>query len=353
MKNRTRFKPHHIHFAHGCFWGILVVTVALFAYVGITEGYLSAWLGSDFKIVNAHEVIQSAKESEKLESVMRKTGIATTVLVGTPKEALYYNGETGFTGYMENNEEILAVQKEDPSRFVAFCAIDPMDPERMDVARKCVFKGAKGFKLYSGHSFFYSNEMPLNDPRQDEFYAYLESKKLPLIFHVNTEKYKDEFEDVLKRYPNLNVMCPHFCLSSKNLQRLSYLLDTYPNLYTDISWGDEPLVLEGIARVSENVDKYRDFMAKYGDRFLFATDTVITDYEGKSETWLVNLVSLYRDLLEGETLQVFYEQSPKSTYQGLNLEHEVLKKIYEDNWNKFMGIQEEEGFQTFLLKIFK
>jgi predicted TIM-barrel fold metal-dependent hydrolase len=328
---KFKLKDHHFHFAHGWLWGVVILGLAILAYVGFAEGYFRYWMGNDFKIVNVHEVIQSSHEAEKLYDAMRNSNIMTTVLVGTPNEVIYYDGEVGFTGYEENNDEILAIQTSNPERFLAFCTIDPSDLDHLQVAKDCVEAGARGFKLYSGHSFFH--EKSLADASMYEFYQYIDDSNLPLIFHVNTSKYQEEFEDVLTLYPNMKVLCPHFCLSSRNLQRLSYLFDTYPNLRTDISFGDETYLLEGVARISEDTETYREFINKYSDRFFYGTDAVVTDYEGKGEEWLTNLYQIYRDLLEEESYTVFLDDQE---YRGLHLNYGVLEQIYETNWEAFL-----------------
>ena len=42
-----------------------------------------------------------------------------------------------------------------------------------------------------------------------------------------------------------------------NIERLEYLMDTYPNLYFDISFGE--FANKGLLRISQNVDKYKHF----------------------------------------------------------------------------------------------
>lgn len=350
MKKRFLLQPHQKHFAHGGLWGMLMLAAVLLFFYALSEGYLKYWFGNDYKIVDAHEVLQSESETYKLMSVMRQANVDRTILVGTPQEALYFDGTTGFTGYKENNEEILLVQKRNPRRFIAFCTFDPSDPNHMTMVQNCVDQGASGFKLYSGHTFFYNEEVPLNDPTLDEFYSFLENKQLPLIFHVNTAKYEDEFEAVLKNHPDLTVLCPHFCLSSKNLQRLSYLFDTYPNLYTDVSFGDQEFLTEGLERIDEDVQKYREFITKYADRFFYATATVVTDYEGKNETWLKNTFTLYRGLLEEDTIHNLNSEDSDRSFKGLALDASALKQIYEKNWYRFMGEEEVGGLQAFFLK---
>lgn len=334
-KAASKFKPHHIHFAHGWLWGVIFLAVTLLMYKGFSEGYFHYWFGNDYKIVNIHEVVQSSKEAEMLFDVMRNVNVVSTVLVGTPYEIIYYTGEAGFSGYDENNRDILDVQESNPDRFIAFCTLDPSDPNYMDTVEQCMEDGAQGFKLYAGHSFFYAE--PLNDETLFPFYEYVQENQMPLMFHVNSAKYQVEFESVLTLYPDMKVICPHFCLSSKNLQRLSYLLETYPNLYTDISFGSESYFFEGLARISEDPETYREFVEKHADRFFYGTDVVVTDYEGKDETWLTNLYRAYRDLLEKETFTVELGENPVHEYNGLYLTAADLKKIYEENWERLLA----------------
>ncbi|KKR25128.1 MAG: hypothetical protein UT55_C0049G0004 [Candidatus Peregrinibacteria bacterium GW2011_GWE2_39_6] len=336
MKSKSRFKPHHLHFAHGWLWGAIVVVLFLLVYQGFTGGYFHYWLGDDFKIVDAHESIPSSGEEDKLETVMRKTNIKKMVLAGIPKEVLYYNGEKGFSEYEKNNAAILEIQESNPQKFVAFCTLNLHDPSYLETAKACVASGAKGFKLYDGHTFFYDSNLPLNDPSLLPLYKYAEENKLPLIFHVNSGEYQQEFEAILAQFPKLNVACPHFCVSSKNLQRLSYLFDNYPNLYTDISFGSEQLMVEGIQRISQNPNPYQEFITKYADRFLYATDVVVTDYEGKDEQWLTSVYQLYRDLLEKEKISTDLNENLNGI-AGLHLDYATLQQIYTSNWDRFMG----------------
>jgi len=330
---KRKLQPHHFHFIHGWAWGVIVISVAGLVAIGVRGGYLNYWFGSDFDIVNVHEVIQSDKEADILLDVMRNLNIKKTVLVGAPNQVLYYDGTKGFSGYHVNNSMILKAQESWPSRFISFCTLNPSEPGYMEVVADCVSQGAKGFKLYTGHSFFYEN--PLNDPLMFAFYDYVQKQNMPVIFHVNTAKYQEELESVLKLYPDMKVICPHFCLSSGNLQRLSYLFETYPNLYTDISFGDETFLQEGIARISEDSATYKEFIEKYADRFFYGTDSVITDYEGKDKEWLTKVFRIYRDLLEKETFTTFFTE--ESEWNGLKLSQGALKKIYETNWSKLMG----------------
>jgi predicted TIM-barrel fold metal-dependent hydrolase len=330
---KKKLKPEQVHFVHGWAWGIIIFAVVLLLASGIRHGYFSYWFGSDYRIVNVHEVIQTSDEGNKLAEVMRHVSIDHQVLVGAPDQVVYYDGSGGFSGYNANNTAVLDAQKRRPKRYSAFCTFNPTEPGYMQIVADCVSRGASGFKLYTGHSFFHSAR--LDDPMMFAFYDYMQEQSLPLIFHVNSAKYQDEFEAVLKLYPDMKVICPHFCLTSSNLQRLSYLFDTYPNLHTDISFGDEEFLAEGLERISADPLKYKEFIEKYSDRFFFGTDIIVTDYEGKDVEWLRRLFQVYRDMLEQENFLAYVKAGIE--FKGLGLDRDVLTQIYEKNWDLMLA----------------
>jgi predicted TIM-barrel fold metal-dependent hydrolase len=171
-------------------------------------------------------------------------------------------------------------------------------------------------------------------------YAFCEKKEIPILFHVNAGRYQAELENVLKRFPKLKVICPHFCLSSARLERLEYLLDQYPNLYTDISFGYLSHLTAGLKRFSANPRKYRNFMNQYQDRIFFGTDMVVSKTPYKTESWLAQVSRVYRDFLEKKTYDFFALSGER--LRGLHLNQQVLEKIYRLNFERFMGGHDEE-----------
>jgi len=171
----------------------------------------------------------------------------------------------------------------------------------------------------------------------DDVYSYCEKNKIPVIFHVNFNKYGAEFEDVLKKHPKLIVDCPHFCLLSHNLTKLSELLDKYPNLYTDISFGF--YAQAGFKRLSLKKEELKKFMNKYSDRVMFGTDIVITDNERKSVDYITNLTKCYKGLLEKDVYGCFVDKEIIGYFNGVNLSNEVLERIYFKNAMKFLGLK--------------
>lgn len=289
----------------------------------------------DYNIINAHEHIQSFREVPKYLTAMEKAGIVQTYFVGSPRSTIY--GGEEFSRQDENNKEILEIKKGYPKRTEAFCTIDPRDPEKLNKFKHCMNNGSVGLKLYNGHyALFYKDLGQLNRTEMDEIYAYCEDNDIPILYHINPgkENLLGEFESILKKYPNLRLNCPHFCLSSINLDRLKHLFDAYPNLYTDISFGF--FVEDGLNRISKNVSRYRNFVIKYHDRFMFGTDMVVTSNKRKTVDWIYNLTMCYRDMLEAETYDCNVGEDISGSFNGLDLDEETLKTIYEEVPKKFL-----------------
>ncbi len=286
----------------------------------------------EFQILNAHEHIQSIQEVPRFLEAMKQNGIVKTVILGS-SDATFILGGKGFKGWEENNLEIIRIANEHPDQFLAFPTLDSKDPAKLQKLQSYLQKSARGLKLYSGNKLFHNQ--PLDAPSMFEVYAYCEKQNVPIMFHVNAGYFQNEFENVLKRFPGLKVICPHFCLSTIKSERFEYLMDTYPHLYTDASFGYMDFLTAGLRRFSKNPEKYRALVTKYQDRILFGTDMVVTSAEGKTADWLSQVARAYRDVLEKEQYTFFI--LPGETLRGLHLDRKILQKIYHDNFIRFFS----------------
>ncbi len=284
-----------------------------------------------YAIINMHEHIQSPAEAEKLLETMDNTGIVRTVLLGSPKETLV--GKGGFVEYDENNAQILTIQTTYPNSFTAFTTMNPRDPDKLRKLQGYIRAGAKGVKLYSGHSKFY--DLPLTDPEMDPVYAYLEQQQLPIMFHINLGQFLGEFEALMAQHPKMVVILPHLGLSSIRLTRLESLLDRYPRLYTDLSFGYDPFLVAALRRISATPEKYREFIQRHQDRVLFGSDMVVTKHERKTAEWLTGVIQCYRRMLETERYRCSLVGDEE--LNGLALSPNVLHQIYEVNPQKVLG----------------
>ena len=205
---------------------------------------------------------------------------------------------------------------------------------------------ALGLKLFTGHlGSFWDVLGPLNHSTMYPIYEYCEKEKVPIIWHVHlgNETIKAEFEEVLADFPNLMINVPHFMMSSIITSRLEHFLNTYPNLYTDISFGY--FVEAGLWRLSNHSSGYHRILTDYQDRFTYGTDMVVTNAKQKDTQWVAANLQGYKDVLEKKYYNLTieglveddYNGDNPGTHNGLYLDKEVLDKIYYDNMIKFLN----------------
>jgi len=313
---------------------LIFISPLLFRGIHAILPHLKApqWTGISptYRIINAHEHFQSMECVPKFLEAMKRNDVEKTVILGSP-EATILSGRRGFFGEEKYNLAVLEIAKADPEHFIAFPTINVKDPEKLEKLKQYLAMGGQGLKLYSGHSMFH--EIPLDDPGMLPVYEYCEKNRIPILFHVNAGVYQQEFENVLKRFPNLRVICPHFCLSSIASERFKHLMNTYPSLYTDLSFGFIDFLKAGLLRISQDPEKFREMVIQYQDRIFFGTDMVVTDAPYKTADWLANVARAYRDMLEKETY-TFSEIGPM-TLRGIHLDPPVLEKIYHTNFERF------------------
>jgi len=292
------------------------------------------------KWINAHEHLESRAQLAILQSAMDQTGIERAVLLGSSAFTITLDPRRGFERYDENNREILQIARNQPGRFEAWPTLNPSDPDSLS---KCICyheQGAKGLKFYTGHGFiapgaskYFFSQRAIDDPSMDSVYSYCSSNRLPVCLHVNPGREKPgfahEFVTLLGRYPGLIVNAPHWILSSGSPKRLIELLRSFPNLVTDISFGHDSTLIDGLRRVSRNAATLRELVKNHPQRFLFGTDCVVTSAPKKTSTWMRLRIESYKLMLICETYET--ELLPGESLQGLALPGEVIKGIAYQN----------------------
>jgi len=349
------------------FYSMSAVVILVLLFIGLRQrGWLPLWIDnlpssqiseiseeirerrSEFNIINAHEHVQSEENIPMLRKAMEDCQVEKIVMLGTSDFTFFLDPEYGFTGYEENNETIIGISNKYPDIFAALVTMDPRDEDKLEKLKKYIADGAAGVKLYNGHGSFYDMffNMPLDDPGMMEVYEYCEQEGIPILHHINTGRFLTEMEHVLQEFPDLVQVVPHFMLSSSNLSRLTRLMNEYPQLYTDISFGHPDFLVAGFGRISNNYLAFREFMKNYWDRITYGTDLVVTTYKAKTRAYIDDVHLAYMDLLEEDEFTL-----PKSIYsmmtadakknidqdrvfRGLNLDDETLQMIYHDNAKK-------------------
>jgi predicted TIM-barrel fold metal-dependent hydrolase len=213
---------------------------------------------------------------------------------------------------------------------------------------------------------------PFDSPAYAPYWAAMEEKKVPLVFHVNdpeefwdAERVPDwareqgwfygdgsfinneaqyaEVLQVLERHPGLKVIFAHFFFLSNDLERLGGLFDRFPNMHVDLTPG-----IEMYYNLSRQAQAARDFFLKYQERIVFGTDIgakalLSTPEMGIEEGESELRIRVVRSFLEWEgeySLDVgdgFLFGRFAGPYHGLGLPREVLEKIYAGNFERIAG----------------
>lgn len=298
-----------------------------------------------FKVVNAHEHLFSCKHLPKYMEAASKTGIVRTLFLASSEYTLMGAGHDAQKGNDENTQEMLKAADAVSGMVVPMCTIHPADPEKLDKLKRFVVAGARGLKLYTGHSNFHDRPLDVEDMMP--VYAYCEETGLPICWHINLSDYGDEFERVMQRFPKLKVIIPHFgvLFFRVTLEPLQQLFDKYPNLYTDTSFGTREILVSGLDAVSRAPERFRDFCVKNRERVLFGTDMVVTGNREKTEEWIEAVLRVCRNVLEKKvyTFPMAAKDGPypsklegnsTGTFNGMGLDDDTLRMIYETNFEK-------------------
>lgn len=309
----------------------------------------------DYKVLNAHDHLFSRKYLDKYFAAAERVGVVRTLFVASSDFTLKGSGFDAKTGNAQNTQEILNCEREFPDKIITYCTIHPDDPDKTALLKGYMDSGVDGLKLYTGHSNF--ADRPLDAPEMDEVYAFCESNGFPLCWHVNLSRadYLEQFKRVMEKFPKLKMIIPHFGVTfyrpgSPAWNEFWALLDQYPGLYTDCSWGTRQILVHGLEVVSASVDMFRDAINKYQDRILWGTDMVVTGNKEKTEAWIASVLRACRDMLEkdvyyfwmaadGSPYDYAGSKNPFGKLRGLKLSETVLRKIYETNYEAFAALK--------------
>lgn len=272
-------------------------------------------------------------------------------------EAVAIASTTASRGQLAGNMMAALAKAAYPNQVYIFGGLHhhlPAVPEERinlaDQAEKLMRVGFDGIKMIEGKPSVRGElGYPLDAPIYDEYYAYLEAERIPLLFHVGDPIsfwegiYKDaripgreelyqEVDRVLAHFPNLRVIFAHFYFMSEDLERAARFLDQYPEVSLDLT--PHPGMYVDFALVP---DKAREFFIKYQDRIIFGTDNHGEDRDfapgAPLEYWPVYKVAVMRAFLETDGEFPGWHHA----LRGIALEPEVLAKIYRGNLTRYVG----------------
>jgi predicted TIM-barrel fold metal-dependent hydrolase len=155
-------------------------------------------------------------------------------------------------------------------RIDRFCIIYPEEVHSVDEAVKLLAKekrdGAVGFGEH------YGVDLKFDDPKNLRLYEACAKVGLPVMFHMDRNKNLDEpgmprLQRVLKAYPNLILIAHSDWWRHLADGTCDRLLQTYPNLYADIS------CTVGRSNIGRDKEVARAFFIRHADKLLFGTDS--------------------------------------------------------------------------------
>lgn len=304
----------------------------------------------EFRIINGHDHLYRIDHLERYLPRARALGIEQTLFVASSEFTIMGQGSM-VEGNEWNTRELLRAAAQFPGEIIPFASLHPDEPDKLEKLKAYVAEGVQGLKLYTGHSTFYDRS--LDAPEMDEIYAYCAEIGLPLCWHINLTRFQNEFVPVMERYPNLKVIIPHFGVTfyrpgTAPWTELGKLLDTYPNLYVDTSFGTREILVAGLEIVSANPGIFQRFYEAYQDRIIWGTDMVVTGNRQKTPEWIESVIRACRDLHEKDSYY-FWMAAEGSGYgrrgannkfgklRGLNLSNEILEKIYRTNLERLLA----------------
>jgi uncharacterized protein len=232
------------------------------------------------------------------------------------------------SSFLLTSDFVLAETKPFRDRLIPFCSIDPRTSYTggvkglVAILKRWIDLGAKGFGEHKPG-------VNIDDPRNMTIYAACNELKLPLLFHIDSQRNMDKpglpgLEKAIKENPDVNFIGhgPGWWasisggISERDLGgypkgkvapggAIDALMEKYPNIYADLSAGS------GAGAISRDLDFGREFLIRRQDRVCFGTD-FLSPGQGVPQF----------DLFE----------------QQLELPEEVQRKVFRDNGRKLLGL---------------
>ena len=246
-----------------------------------------------------------------------------------------------------------------PNRFIVFTNInlntidEPNWTEKTVAELECDVKlGANGLKIFKSQGMdnkdSKGNRIAINDPRIDPVWKKCGELGIPVLIHAadpkqfwqphdkNNERWLElklrsrrkrygtetppwetiiaEQHDIFRKHPNTKFINAHLGWYGNDLAKLGELMDKYPNMYSEIG--------AVIAELGRQPRFAKQFLTAYQDRVMFGKDA-----------WNPEEYYTYFRVLETDDEYFPYYKKYHAFWKmyGLDLDDEVLKKIYYKN----------------------
>lgn len=312
--------------------------IFLLSIVSLLLGGCSEKLFDEVDVLSFHEHLSDLSKGADVLNAMDKALIEKTILVGGYDASFHRTDKPNWASSEKLNIILTEAKLKAPDRIDIFPLIRGDENNLLTYLKELIKKGARGFFLCQATERF--RNMPLTDRRLAPFFAWCELHRIPLLFQVEYESYGDEFENIMRDYPNLWMVASHMLTLTSDLERLGVLLDRYPNLILDASFGWEKDKKKHIKDLAEDIDSTREFFIQYKDRIVFGTNVIVAPGPGRNVDWLSQYYLDLRRFFERKNVRLkllLNKQSTLHKLPGLHLPKQVLKAIYHDNYDNLLG----------------
>jgi hypothetical protein len=158
------------------------------------------------------------------------------------------------------------------------------------------------------------------------------------FLHPENPSYDEQIrarDNMLRKHPKLRFVGAHLGSLEWNVDELAKRLDEFPNIAVDMAARIPHLQVQSV----KNWQKVHEFMIKYQDRLIYATDHGVeptSNFAEVNKSVHVVRVSDWKFFTSDEEMTV---PDFKEKFKGLHLPKEVINKIYKTNAKKwFPGI---------------
>lgn len=266
-------------------------------------------------------------------------------------------------GLKLNNLECLLLKKLAPGRAYVYGGITylpDVEPNGADHRRELellVDAGCDGWKLLESKPAVYRRlQIPLDSDVFDGAFGFAEETGLPIVWHAGDpatfwdasqapafavennwlcigegyptlEAIYRQVEHVLEKHPRLRATMAHLYFTSDNRPYGCRMLDSYENLWFDVTPGSEMYW----AFIADRKG-WTEFFERYQDKLVYGTDMM--DYEG-------DVVYGSQDVIVDFVMRTLVGDKPFTVKEhggtGLGLSEHVLRRLMCENFEKRNG----------------
>ena len=313
-----------------------------------------------YYVIDVHNHVNDAMRiddhmpPERVIEIMNNTNVKTVVIL------------TGMWG-AKLQKVIDEMVKPYPGRFVVFAQIDWSkidDPnfsqEMVTQLDDAVARGARGLKQLKDFGLIDRDKsgklVALDDPRLDPIWEECGRLGIPVSIHTtdpeaffhpidnSNERYEELIEHpdwsfygpqfpskesilvardrMFAKHPNTTFIALHMANWPENLDYVSHLLDTLPNVMVEFGARE--------AELGRQPRRAREFFLKYQDRIMFGTDNGMDEAMYRNHFRWLETADEYFDYWG-------YPGQGRWKIYGLDLPDAVLEKIYHKNAERIFG----------------